>query len=224
MSCKLVIFDFDGTLSDTRPHILSCGQKCIDKFHLRQPTKEEIASMGGGVFANTMMSLGATEDMIDDLKKYYKEIFLEDVSDITLYDGVLDTLTKLKESGIKLAIATNRGREILLPLLKHLGLEDVFDDLVCESDVQNKKPHPEMIELILDKLKFQKEDSLIVGDTKYDVLLGKNSNIRTCLVDYNKKGYNEEAKPDFIVHNFKDIIDVLATMNNDVMNNCKQVR
>ncbi len=209
MSCKLVIFDFDGTISDTSPHILNCGQKCIDKFHLRQPTQQEVDSMGGGVFANTMMSLGATEDMITPLKEYYKQIFLEDVSDITLYDGVFDTLTNLKEDGIKLAIATNRGREILLPLLKHLGILDLFDDLVCESDVNNKKPHPEMIDLILNKLKISKNDSLIVGDTKYDVLLGKNSNIRTCLVDYSKKGYNDESKPDYVVHSFKEIVDIL---------------
>lgn len=205
MSYKLIIFDFDGTLSDTLPHILSCGQKVINHFKLRQPTMEEINAMNGGVFADVMLALGAKEEQLDDMKKFYKKVFLDDLSDIKLYDGVYDTLSNLKELGFKLAVATNRGRNILIPLLEHLKILNFFDAVVAESDVKNKKPNPEMVDLVLDKLKINKIETLIVGDSKYDVLLGKNSGVKTCIISYQGNKFSGDIIPDYNVFKFNDI-------------------
>ena len=136
---------------------------------------------------------------------------MEDVSDITLFDGVRDTLKDLKNSGYKLAIASNRGRNTIVPLISYLKLDDMFEKVVCETDVQNKKPYPDMTNQILNDMGFSKNEALIVGDTKADVMLGKNSEIRTCLVSYPNNTDTEAIKlnPEYAINSFKDLKNII---------------
>ena len=207
---KLVIFDFDGTLADTVPHVINCILKCINKFDLKKLSYEDVEKYNGSVLSDVLKALGAKEDMIPEIKKYYSEIFLEDLSDITLYPNVYETLVKLKEENIKLTIATNRGRNTMVPLLKHLNIEELIEYVICESDVENKKPHPDMVNKIKEAYDIESEEILIVGDTAFDVLLGKNSNCDVCAVYYNETPANSlvESNPEFIINNFVELLQV----------------
>ena len=208
---KLFIFDFDGTLADTVPHIINCTLKCIEKFNLKKLTKEDILRFNGAVLADVMKMLGATDDDLPKIKKYYADSFLEDMSDIYLYDGVEETLLKLKEKGYILTLASNRGRNTVEPLLKYLGIENLFEKVVCESDVENKKPNPDMVEYLLKETGHNKNEAIVIGDTKFDVLMGKTAGCKTCLVSYTKNVDDSilELNPDFIIYNFKKIIKLV---------------
>ena len=204
---KLLILDFDGTLADTLPHVFQCVNKCVDKFGLRKIKDEDIPRFSGSFLEKILLDLGASEEQLPEIKKYYISIFMEDTSDIILFDGVKDTLSCLKKDGCKLAIATNRGRNTAEPLLEYLEIADMFDKVVCESDVSNKKPHPEMIEQILNDVGCNKTEAMMVGDTKVDIMIGKNSNVKTCLVSY-KDSIDEEIKqlnPEYVINSFSDL-------------------
>ena len=115
---KLYIFDFDGTIADTMPHIVNCVLKIIQKFNLKPLSKEDVEKYSGAVLADALKHLGATDEQLPEIKKYYADIFFDDVSDIYLYDNFLDIIKALKDNGCLLAVASNRGRNTMIPLLK----------------------------------------------------------------------------------------------------------
>lgn len=210
----LLIFDFDGTIANTSNHIINCIKKCTDKFGLRSLTEEDISRLSGSVLADSLIALGATQEMIPKIKEYYKEVFLEDLSDVYLYDGVLETLELLKERGIKLAIASNRGRNTLIPLLSSLGIASFFEPIVCESDVTMKKPDPAMVENILEKTNISKERTMVVGDTSFDIVMGRSAGCKTCLVVYpeNPRVLITET-PDYVASRFNEVAKTIVYYN-----------
>ena len=113
----------------------------------------------------------------------------------------------MKKKGCLLAIASNRGRNTIIPLLEFLGILSYFDKIVCESDVENKKPNPDMINIILEDLNINREDTLVLGDTKFDVLMSNNANCKSCYVCHEQKAAKEvlELNPNFVIHNFNEL-------------------
>lgn len=204
---KLYIFDFDGTIADTIPHIVNCILKCIDKFNLKKLSYDNVEKYNGAVLADALKHLGATDEQLPEIKKYYADIFFDDVSDIHLYDNFLDTIKSLKDNGCLLAVASNRGRNTMIPLLESLGILSYFDKIVCESDVENKKPNPDMINLILEELNIDREDTLVLGDTAFDILMSNNAYCKSCYVCHEEKAKEDilELKPDYIIYNFNEL-------------------
>lgn len=204
---KLYIFDFDGTIADTMPHIVNCVLKIIQKFNLKPLSKEDVEKYSGAVLADALKHLGATDEQLPEIKKYYADIFFDDVSDIYLYDNFIDIIKALKDNGCLLAVASNRGRNTMIPLLKSLGIESYFDKIVCESDVENKKPNPDMINLILEELNISKEDTLVLGDTEFDIMMSNNANCKSCYVCHEGKAKEDvlQLKPDYVIYSFNEL-------------------
>lgn len=206
---KLLIFDFDGTLANTLPHIVNCILKCIKKFNLKPLSKEDVEKYSGAVLADALKHLGATEEQLPEIKKYYADIFFEDITDIYLYENVSDTLNELKQRGYTLAVASNRGKNTMIPLLESLDIIQCFDTIVGESDVENKKPSADMVELILKELNCAKDETLVLGDTRFDVLMSKNADCKSCYVCHDEKT-NEDVlalNPDFVIYNFSELLE-----------------
>ena len=214
---KLLIFDFDGTLADTTSHILNCIKKCIIKFNLRRLSNEDLAVYSGATLSEAMQELGATEEQLQEIKSYYTSIFFEDVSDIHLYKHVAQVLNELKNNGYTLAVATNRRRKMITLLLDLLGISSVFDKIVCETDVNNKKPNADMVKLILEELNYTKDETLVLGDTKYDILMSKNANCKSCYVCYSTETDDSiiSLHPDLVIHDFQELIRLL--LNKDIV-------
>ena len=81
--------------------------------------------------------------------------------------------------------------------------------IVCESDVENKKPNADMVNVILKELNCFKEETLVLGDTKFDILMSKNADCKSCYVCHEEKP-NEEVlilNPDFVIYNFNQLIN-----------------
>lgn len=206
---KLLIFDFDGTLANTVPHIINCIIKCIDKFGLRKFSYEDIEKFNGAVLGNVLKELGASDDQLLEIKEYYTNIFFDDISDIYIYDNVLETLKELKQRGYILSVASNRNKNTMIPLLDSLGILQFFDKIVCESDVENKKPSADMVEMILREYECSKDEALVLGDTKFDIMMSNNANCKSCYVCHDEKP-NEEVltlNPDFVIYNFSELLE-----------------
>ena len=211
---KLLILDFDGTLANTVPHVINCIQKCIKKFGLKEMTYDDILKFNGAVLGDVMISLGAKKEQLLEIKQYYCKIFLEDLSDIELYSKVYDTLKELKENVI-ITMATNRGRNTLIPLLEFLGIDQLIEYVICESDVENKKPYPDMVDKIKEIYNISDEDILVVGDTKFDIMMGKNANCKTCGIYYEQENLHllAENNPNYLIDDFSKLIDIIKLNN-----------
>ena len=211
MDKRLLILDFDGTLGDTFMHIYNTFKRCINKYNLNDISVEDFLKINGSSLIEILQILGASEDKIDEIRLFYRSIFLDDISDIILYDNVKEVLIELKNRGYLLAIATNRDSNSLSYMLKEFGMFDLFDTYVCIDQVENGKPDPEMINVILDRLNVKCENAIMIGDTNFDILLGQNAKVSTCYACHTKEEDKKVMKcnPDYVIYNFKEILDLL---------------
>lgn len=211
---KNIIFDFDGTLADTSNLIVSTMQKSIQDIGLPFRNEEQIkATIGVRLEEIPSILWPSLKGIGEPFATIYRKNFevLKDTIPVTLFPGVEKTLSKLKENGYKMAVATSRSHRSVEELTQHLGIRNCFDYLLGGDDVSEGKPNPESIFKILSYMNWNKENTLMVGDMTVDILMGKNAGMKTCGVTYGngKSQELEEAGANYILKRFPDLEDVL---------------
>lgn len=198
LKIELVIFDLDGTLADTVPQIAIAVRRTLEKFNIPDPGVERIRGFVGNGADRLLQramtnNFDALEQDIDptifqQVRFTYFEIYKEEIADhFTLYPHVKETLESLKKQNIKLAIATNKPDIYIKPWLKAANLENIFDFTLGSGIITAKKPDPEVLFYVCNKLAVSHEHTLMVGDSSNDILAAQNAKIRSVGLTY---GYN----------------------------------
>lgn len=209
---KYLLFDFDGTLIDTNQLIIEALNETSKRFLGRELTSEDLNSILGKYLDDQMRFLCNTN--YREMVLYYNE-FYDTHKDTMIreFPGVGDMLSQLKEMGCKTAIVSAKVREGIVHGLEHFKLAGYFDVIISASDIENNKPHPEPAEKALKALGAKAEDALFIGDSPYDILCGKNSGIKTVLVDWTifPKGDILKHKPDFYINSPYELIKIIES-------------
>ena len=211
---KLIIFDFDGTLADTRQLIVETMQQTIQALELTPCTDEQCASMIGLPLKQAFIELiPMSDEMGDRCVDTYRRIFNENnaLYVIPTFPYVIDTLFRLSAEGYILTIASSRSRKSLLDFVHTMHLEEIFSYILGADDVILSKPHPEPVLRTLEAFDCSPEEALVVGDMKYDIEMGRRAGTRTCGVTYGNGSPQDlrEAGADFIVNNFEEILTLI---------------
>ena len=204
-----IIFDFDGTLADTRRGILDTAQEVLRRMG-REPADEQAlaATIGLPLRENFTRGAGFSETEADEAVAIYRSIFDEvAVPSITAFPGVEEVLSTLDARGIPMAVATSRGQRSLELLMHHLGLDRYIPPERCfgVETVARPKPAPDIIYVILGKLGVKPEETLVVGDTTFDIEMGKAAGCFTCGVSYGNQsaGQLAGASPDYLLDDLR---------------------
>lgn len=218
---KLIIFDLDGTLIDSGPDLAEALNYMLKNLGHETFSEEVIHNwVGNGALTLVKRGLLGKNDLDnslnDDLVQNALEIFLEYYQEnicvkTSAYPHVKDTLEKLKESGYILSIVTNKPYAFIKPILKRLGLQDFFELYVGGDSLELKKPDPAPLLYVCKSLDIDVKDSIMIGDSKNDILAANRCNMQSIGVNY---GYNygEDIKthnPTVVVDDFKNILTVL---------------
>ena len=211
----LLIFDLDGTLIDSVPDLANSVNYTLKRLN-RSTFPEDVIRRWVGNGAEKLLiralSGGKEEwekDEVEKALKIFKKHYKNNVCINTkLYDGVKKTLEKL---AFKKAIVTNKPYEFIEPILDKLGIKKHFDLWIGGESLDEKKPSPKPLLFICEKLGFSPENSVMIGDSKNDILAGKNAGIKTIALTY---GYNygEDIKkfnPDIVIDKFEKLLEVL---------------
>lgn len=211
-----IIFDFDGVLADTSPDIAHAANFVVSQLGLETLPVETIADyIGGGaepLMRRCLLERQAEHKLAEALPMFkvrYAENYFQDTS---CYPNVMQVLSHFHASGMKMAIATNKVEDLTRGILRGFQLEDCFQSVVGGDSVSHRKPHPEVVQRILTELQSDPTEALMVGDTAEDILAGKAADTRTCGVTYGygKRLEIEEAKPDYIIHDFASLESLLS--------------
>ena len=185
MLYRLAIFDFDGTLVDTREAILAALMQAMDEAGLPRPEPAVVLPLVGLSLPIVLRRLAGPDADVAALRRGYRRAFAAVSPGRTrLYPGVRELVDFLAQRGVALAIATNRGRESAGELLVEHELRARFAEVRGGLCVENPKPHPEMLHRILDAVGIAPEAALMIGDTVYDIETGKAAGVATCAVTY----------------------------------------
>ena len=212
---KLIILDFDGTLADTRGLIVKTMQQTLDALGLEPRTDDQCAAMIGLPLKQAFTDLlPITDEMGDRCVETYRRLFNENnaLYVIPTFPNVMETLHQLHEQGYTLTIASSRSNRSLREFVNDMDLNEVIPYVLGAEDVAHAKPHPDPVLQTLESFSCKPEDALVVGDTWYDIEMGRRAGVRTCGVTYGN-GSREElmrAGADFLVDDFGELMKLVG--------------
>lgn len=213
---KLIIFDFDGTLGDTRRTIVGTMQMTIKELKLPSRTDAECASTIGLPLAGCFRELfpDVSDEFISKCAETYRRIFSENLQATKpeTFPGVVKTLEVLKGRGFILTVASSRSHKSLIELSHNIGIAEDLSYLIGADDVREAKPNPEPVLKILADMQFKASETLVVGDMAVDILMGTNAGTKTCGVTWGN-GTREElmdAGADYIIDRMEELIEIVS--------------
>ncbi len=201
---RLVIFDFDGTLGDSQKLITDTMLATIERLNLPMRSREECARTIGLPLKECFSSIiPMMDEQAEECAEVYSEIFnVKNVPGaVTVFPGVIETLERLSAQGILMSIASSRSHRTLAKLMDELDLSKYITYLIAADDVVEKKPAAESVLKTLRHFNIEAHETLVVGDTEFDILMGRNAGTHTCGVTYGNgsKESLEAAKAEWIV-------------------------
>ncbi|MBO7219819.1 MAG: HAD family hydrolase [Alistipes sp.] len=211
MNYKVVMLDFDGTLARTIPAILHASEKMLNMHGYEiDPVQVE---RNFGLALPEAFRCFANDDSIDDktmeqMVMEYNTIYRNECEPlIELFDGVADTLATLKRAGVTLLIASNNIREVLERLTTQLDIAQYFDGIICADDVVNAKPAPDIALLALERYNIKGSEVLVVGDSTYDMDMGREAGCDLCGVSFGSHTPKmlREKGAKYIIDNFLEL-------------------
>lgn len=181
----LLIFDWDGTLMDSAGTIVASIQSACRDLGLRIPDEASSRHIIGLGLRDALMRL-LPEVMEADhgrLVERYRHYYLGRDAEIPLFEGVREALAELRTAGFLLAVATGKSRPGLNRALATTGLADCFHASRC-ADECFSKPHPEMLEELLEELAVPPQRALMIGDTTHDLQMAANAGVASVAAAY----------------------------------------
>lgn len=210
---ELLIFDFDGTLIDSKHDIATSVNLTLGDLGLPIRLPEEIFSfVGDGVKHLLRLSVGNDNiPLYEQALRIFRRHYLSHCLDTTRFypgmDRVIEALPRVKK-----AIATNKAMEYTLAIVKGLGFQEHFAAIESPNDSSELKPSPRMLLRILSNLEISPECTVLIGDSTNDVQAAKAAGIRSCAVGY---GYGDREKvtalaPDFYCEEPEELISLFG--------------
>ncbi len=172
---RLIVFDWDGTLMDSEAQIVACLHAAIEDLAL-EPLHDRVV--------RNVIGLGlreAIDTLVPGRDATFHQAFIEHYrrhwfasEDSTLFGGVRETLDICRQQGFLLGVATGKSRRGLDRVLVETGLMDYFNATRC-ADEAPSKPHPQMLHDVMEQLDVLPEQTIMVGDTEYDMEMAANA-------------------------------------------------
>jgi phosphoglycolate phosphatase len=204
-----IIFDFDGTLTDSRKDIAGAQLWALRTLGFEGYREEDVYRLIGKPLQETFARLLPHEhheripDAIALYAEYYPPRALETT---TLFPGVRETLESLKTHGHHLAVASTKKGAGILRATEHFRITELFDRLQGSEGIAFK-PAPDVIRAVLENQGWDAAQTLMVGDTDADILAGKAAGVATCAVTYGALTVEEltALHPDFVIDTFTEL-------------------
>ena len=209
-----LIFDFDGTLADTSLGIVRCTQATLETMGLPYSTPERICATIGLPLADCFArGTDTPAERIEEACATYRRLF-DDIAVpcIVLFPGVAGILAELRSRGYRMSIATSRGSRSLQMLLARMGVLEHFCAMAASDTVSRHKPAPDPALHVLAQMGGKAEESLVVGDTTFDILMGQAAGCRTCGVTWGNqdRAQLQAAAPDWIIDRIEELPGILG--------------
>ena len=230
MKINTVIFDFDGTIADTNKIIIDSWQAVYRAYTGKEGDEDYILSTFGEPLYYSMEKAFPDHDVEETVaiyRGYQKDIYRKEIK---LFPGMEELIRGLKEKNYKTGIVTSRLKQPTYEGLEVFGIEDQIDEIVTVEDTDKHKPDPEPARICLERLNSKPEESIMIGDSYFDMGCGKNAGMKTVMVGWSQaadsvlesvalKGVSPEERiaftPDYIIKTSDQVWDIIAEINRE---------
>lgn len=193
MQIKAILFDIDGTLVDSNDlHVTAWDQVFRDAGHsFERAALHEHIGKGGDKYVPALLP-DSNEEEQQQLREAHKRLFTgRYIEQVKAFPGARDLLTRTRDSGRKVVLASSASGEELEAHLRTLGADGIVDETTSADDVEASKPSPDIFQAAADKAGVTGAEAIVVGDTPYDVEAARRCGIDTVAV--RSGGFPDEA-------------------------------
>ncbi|HEX5365843.1 MAG TPA: HAD family hydrolase [Acidimicrobiales bacterium] len=210
-----MIWDFDGTIADTFAAIRVASERALAVHGLPPADEATLRSSVGLSLPRIFARLVGTEGgdrLIDALTATYRREFVTAGPQHTsLFPGIEALLAELGDAAVTSVVATSKGRAGVVMMLDRLEIAGHFAGVISDDDVQNKKPHPEMVLTACARDGRLPKDAVVVGDTEFDIEMGRAAGASTIGVTWGNKARADlaGARPTHLVDDVEELASLL---------------
>lgn len=208
---KAIIFDLDGTLTDSGEGIINCAIYALEHFGLPIPPREDMRVFVGPPLHETFQKFGVKPEDAEEAVRVYRERYIPiGKFENTPYPGIYELLADLKKAGHRLYVATSKPETTSIEIMEHFDLAKYFD-IICGASMDLSRNSKEDVIAYLLSQNGKPDNMVMVGDTKFDVIGAKAHGIPTVGVSW---GYGlvcdmEKAGAAAIAHTMGELFELL---------------
>ncbi|MCX6133464.1 MAG: HAD-IA family hydrolase [Ignavibacteriales bacterium] len=208
---KCVIFDMDGTLTQTNRLIFDSFNYMAMKYQGKKYSEPEITAMFGPPEEGALVNIVGHENIRQAMKEYLEFYSANHNTLARLYPGIKDVVADLKTRNVHVALFTGKGIDTTTITMDKFGLTPYFDYVVTGSDVVNHKPSADGIRKIMHHFRLQPDEVLMVGDAVPDVRASHEAGVRIAAVLWDSYGKEKvlQMKTDYVFHDVKEFAEWL---------------
>lgn len=203
MRFHTLLFDLDGTVTDSGSGIMNSVRYALEKAGLQSAEEEELRAFIGPPLHDQFQSFcGITAEQAKKMVSLYREYYTEKgIFENRVYDGVVPMLHELKENGCRILLATSKPEKFARIIADHFGFAQYFDFIGGANLDGSRTDKLEVIEYVLAECGVEdRSDVLMVGDRRYDIDGARSAGVHSMgvLYGYGSREEIESAEPDFI--------------------------
>ncbi len=204
-----ILFDLDGTLTDSYPGITNSVKYALNKMGYEIPSDERLREFIGPPLFDEFSRMGMDKETAEAAVRAYREYYPEKgVFECTLIDGAEELLAELKRRGKYIALATSKPQVFAKMILKHFGIEKYFDFIGGASLDDKISTKEQVLRYVLEKTGADPAQCVLVGDRFYDIVGAHKAGMKciAVLVGYGSRGEFEEHNADIICETLGDVL------------------
>lgn len=206
---KNILLDLDGTILDSGSGIMKSVQYVLDHFSMYHEPEEKLRKFIGPALIDSFMNFyGFSKEKAEEAVEYFRDYYPEKgMFDAFIYPGMRECIEKMAGDGKKLVLLTSKPIFFASQILQHFGFSDYFFMEIGPDLSEQSSDKTRLIEKALREGNFLKEDCLMVGDTKYDILAAKDVGIDSVAALY---GYGEVEEISIAKYSIEKPLDLLS--------------
>ena len=212
---KLVIFDFDGTLADTKENIILTFQMTMKELGVEIKSRQECAATIGLTLEDAFKVLypGMAAEKYILLRDTYRRIFKENRKILVpgIFPEVMETLEELRRRGYLMSIASSRLSPSLHSFLEDMKIAHLFEYAVGGDNVEHPKPAPDAVLQILRHYNLSAEEAFVVGDMPFDINMATNAGVKSCGVTWGNADAAQlkESGANYVIDKMSQLLEIL---------------